>query len=71
MTAALSIIAEVEGALHSASSEKRTDILRRVTDLFVASSGNTDEQQVKLFDGVMGQLISHVESRWQTRRPRR
>ena len=52
MTAALSIIAEVEGALHSASSEKRTDILRRVTDLFVASSGNTDEQQVKLFDGV-------------------
>jgi hypothetical protein len=63
MTAALSIIAEVEGALHSASSEKRTDILRRVTDLFVASSGNTDEQQVKLFDGVMGQLISHVESR--------
>lgn len=62
MSAALSIIAEVESALHGTSSEKRTDILRRVTDLFVASA-NSDEQQVKLFDGVMGQLISHVESR--------
>jgi uncharacterized protein (DUF2336 family) len=37
--------------------------LRRVTDLFVASSGNSNEHQVKLFDGVMGQLIAHVESR--------
>jgi uncharacterized protein (DUF2336 family) len=63
MPSALSIIAEVEGALHGTSSEKRTDILRRVTDLFVASSDNSNEQQAQLFDGVMGQLISHVESR--------
>jgi uncharacterized protein (DUF2336 family) len=63
MSAALKIIAEVEGALHGASTEKRSDILRRVTDLFVASSGSSGEQQIKLFDGVMGQLISHVESR--------
>jgi uncharacterized protein (DUF2336 family) len=63
MSAALSIIAEVETALHGASSEKRTDILRRVTDLFVASSDTSDETQAQLFDGVMGQLISHVESR--------
>ena len=63
MSAALAIISEVESALQGASNEKRTDILRRVTDLFVASSGNSNESQVKLFDGVMGQLISHVESR--------
>jgi uncharacterized protein (DUF2336 family) len=63
MTAATSIISEVESALHGASNEKRTDILRRVTDLFIASSGNSNEHQVKLFDGVMGQLISHVENR--------
>jgi len=29
---ALAIISEVESALNGASSEKRTDILRRVTD---------------------------------------
>jgi hypothetical protein len=63
MSEALSIISEVEGALQGASNEKRSDILRRVTDLFVASSGNSNEHQVKLFDGVMGQLIAHVESR--------
>jgi hypothetical protein len=63
MSAALSIIDEVESALHGSSSEKRTDILRRVTDLFVASADNSSESQTQLFDGVMGQLISHVESR--------
>ncbi len=63
MSAALSIISEVESALHGASSEKRTDILRRVTDLFVASADTSSEAQAQLFDGVMGQLISHVESR--------
>src|SRR3954465_12680223 len=63
MSAALSIIDEVESALHGSSSEKRTDILRRITDLFVASADNTNEHQTALFDGVMGQLIIHVESR--------
>jgi uncharacterized protein (DUF2336 family) len=53
----------MEAALSGASTERRTDILRRVTDLFVASANNTDETQTKLFDGVMGQLIAHVESR--------
>lgn len=63
MSAALSIISEVKSALNGASSEKRTDILRRVTDLFIASSDSCDDNQTQLFDGVMGQLISHVESR--------
>src|ERR1041385_6058056 len=63
MSAGLAIISEVESALNGASSEKRTDILRRVTDLFVASSDNCSEAQAEVFDGVMGQLISHVESR--------
>ena len=63
MAAALSILSEVESALQGASNEKRTDVLRRVTDLFVASADNSNESQVQLFDGVMGQLISHVESR--------
>jgi len=63
MSAAVSLLVEMESALNGASSERRTDILRRVTDLFVASAGNTNEDQTKLFDGVMAQLIAHVESR--------
>src|SRR4051812_36729962 len=61
MSAALSIVTEVETALHGASGEKRSEVLRRITDLFVASADNTNEHQTALFDGVMGQLIIHVE----------
>lgn len=63
MNTALALISEMETALHGASNERRTDILRRVTDLFVASADNSNESQVQVFDGVMGQLITHVESR--------
>jgi uncharacterized protein (DUF2336 family) len=63
MSAALSIIGEVESALHGASSEKRSEILRRVTDLLVTTVADPSEDQSALFDGVMGQLINHVESR--------
>jgi len=63
MSTGVAIISEVESALTGASSEKRTDILRRVTDLFVASADSCSEAQAEVFDGVMGQLISHVESR--------
>jgi uncharacterized protein (DUF2336 family) len=63
MSAALSIIGEVESALHGASAEKRSDVLRRVTDLFVSTTDQCTESQTALFGGVMGQLITHVESR--------
>jgi uncharacterized protein (DUF2336 family) len=39
----------------------RAAILRRVTDLFVAGSGKLSDEQVALFDDVMGRLLEEVE----------
>jgi len=63
MSRAVSIIGEVEQALHDASSDKRMDVLRRVTDLFVGEAENFSADQTALFDSVLGQLVSHIESR--------
>ena len=63
MSRAVSIIGEVEQALHDASSEKRSEVLRRVTDLFVGEAEHFSADQTALFDSVLGQLVSHIESR--------
>jgi uncharacterized protein (DUF2336 family) len=63
MPPAVSIINEVESALHNASDAKRVDVLRRVTDLFVGDAPSITPDQTALFDRVIGQLVRHVESR--------
>jgi hypothetical protein len=63
MSQAVSIIGEVEQALHDASSGKRSEVLRRVTDLFVGEAEHFSADQTALFDSVLGQLVSHIESR--------
>ena len=63
MSRALSIIGEVESALHQASADKRVEVLRKVTDLFVGEAEHFTQDQTALFDSVLGQLVSHIESR--------
>jgi hypothetical protein len=63
MPQTVSIISEVESALHGASDAKRADVLRRVTDLFVEEAQSITPDQTELIDGVIGQLIGHIESR--------
>jgi hypothetical protein len=63
MPAAVSIINEVESALHNASDAKRVDVLRRVTDLFVGDAPSITPDQAALFDSIIGQLVRQVESR--------
>lgn len=58
-----SIFGEVESALHDASGERRIEVLRRVTDLFVGQANQISEEQTQLFDGVLNQLIRHIEER--------
>ena len=58
-----SIIAELEGALSSGSSQKRVETLRQVTDLFLHDGERLSEEQVQVFDDVLCLLIDRVESR--------
>jgi uncharacterized protein (DUF2336 family) len=58
-----SIIAELEDAVRSGSSEKRVTKLRQVTDLFLHDGGRLNDDQVKVFDDVLCLLIARVESK--------
>jgi uncharacterized protein (DUF2336 family) len=58
-----SIIAELEDAVRSGSSEKRVSTLRQVTDLFLHGGERLSEDQIKVFDDVLCHLITRVETR--------
>lgn len=58
-----SVIAELEGAFASGSAEKQVDILRRVTDLFLAGAGTYSDDQTQLFDGVLYRLAERIETK--------
>jgi uncharacterized protein (DUF2336 family) len=63
MSRPASIFGEVESALRDASGERRVEVLRRVTDLFVGQSDRLSEDQTDLFGGVLNNLIKHIEDR--------
>jgi uncharacterized protein (DUF2336 family) len=62
-TLAPSLIEELESAMTSGSMERRTGMMRRVTDLFVSSSDGLTEDQIRLFDDVITHLVDHIEQR--------
>jgi uncharacterized protein (DUF2336 family) len=55
------LIDQLEDVLASKDVSRRADILRKVTDLFVLGSGHFSEDQVELFDNVMGKLLENIE----------
>ncbi|HVX79461.1 MAG TPA: DUF2336 domain-containing protein [Bradyrhizobium sp.] len=59
----LSIADEVEAAISLGSEEKRLETARRVTDLFLVSAGQYDDEQIALFDDVLERLIKTIELR--------
>jgi uncharacterized protein (DUF2336 family) len=62
MSQAASVIEELEYVLAAGSSDRRTEILRRVTDLFLGSADDFNGEQVGLFDDVLAHLIRQVET---------
>jgi uncharacterized protein (DUF2336 family) len=56
-----SLIAEIEEALQRGSPDRRADTLRSVTDLFLSGASRLKEDQVALFDDVIGHLIDQIE----------
>lgn len=60
-TAAPSLLAELEAAIQGGSAEKRAEMLRRVTDLFVVTAPRVSEAQAGVFDDVFEQLTREIE----------
>jgi uncharacterized protein (DUF2336 family) len=58
-----SMIAELEDAVRSGSSEKRVSTLRQVTDLFLHGGERLSEDQIKIFDDALCLLTARVETR--------
>lgn len=56
-----SLLVEIEDTLASGSAGKQADILRRVTDLFLADAAHYSGEQVDLFDGVISRLAERIE----------
>jgi uncharacterized protein (DUF2336 family) len=63
MQAGQSLIGELEDAIQSGSKDKRVDTLRRITDLFVADADRLNDQQIEVFDDVLGHLIKRIEGK--------
>ncbi len=56
-----SLIDELEAAISQRSISSRAEILRQITDLFLAGSDHFDTEQMSLFDDVMGRLVSEID----------
>ncbi len=57
-----SLIDDLESVITDKNIGDRAAILRRVTDLFVGASGKLSDEQVDLFDDVMGRLLEEIET---------
>src|SRR3977135_4371897 len=61
VTAGLSFINDVEDALANGTVDRRGELLRRVTDLFVVGSDQYTYDQIELFDQVFIRLAAQIE----------
>jgi uncharacterized protein (DUF2336 family) len=58
-----SLISELEDAVRRGSQGKRVETLKRVTDLFLGENERLNEEQIQVFDEVLGHLITRMESK--------
>ena len=56
-----SLIDELEASISQKNIGSRAEILRQITDLFVAGSGYFDGEQMALFDDVMDRLVNEID----------
>jgi len=63
MAARNSLISELEESIRKGSRDDRVRSLRRVTDLFLSTSDRLNDEQIGVFDDVLGKLMQHVENK--------
>jgi uncharacterized protein (DUF2336 family) len=62
MAAHHSLISEIEDAIGHGSDARRLETLRRVTNLFLLGVDQYTEEQIGVFDDVLGHLIDRIET---------
>jgi uncharacterized protein (DUF2336 family) len=55
------LIEQLEQAFAHSDMRQRAETLRRVTDLFVFNAGSFSDEQIELFDEVMGRLVEEID----------
>ena len=63
MAALASLIPELEGVLQTGTPERRTQMLQRITRLFLDGASRFNEDHVRLFDDVLSRLTTEIESK--------
>ena len=63
VAASAALIEELDKAVSGRSSQRRVEILRKVTRLFLSDADRLNEAQVGVFDDVLVRLIERVEAR--------
>jgi len=59
----LPLLDELETTLASGTIARRVEILTRVTDLFINGAEHFSEDQISVFDDVMGRLVTTIEAK--------
>ncbi|MEH6951619.1 DUF2336 domain-containing protein [Nitrobacter sp. NHB1] len=62
-TASTALIVELESAVKGGSPERRLQMLRQVTDLFLSDADRLNENQISVFDDVLVRLTEQMEAR--------
>ena len=63
MSTFVALIDDLEAAVQTGSQEKRVEMLRHVTDLFLGNAKNFNNEHVDLFGDVLAHLTKQVESK--------
>jgi uncharacterized protein (DUF2336 family) len=56
------LVAELEGAALNGTSERRVQMLRKVTDLFLSEAARLTERHIDVFDDVLVRLMERIEA---------
>ena len=63
MNSGLSLLDDLDDVLRNGSRDKRVDMLRRVTDLFLSDADRLNDEQTGVFDAVLVHLINKIETK--------
>jgi len=61
MTTNIGLIREVDDAIAQGSTLRRSDMLQRVTDLFIMGSSQYSDDEISLFDDVIKRPAAEIE----------